>query len=295
MRMDIEFVTRDGVRLRGWHYRPTGGGPAPTVVMAHGFAAVKEMGLDDFAERFAARGLAVVVFDHRGFGASDGDPRQEIDPWLQIRDYSDAVTFAETLAETDPQRIGLWGTSFAGGHVLVVAAQDHRVRCVVSQVPLISGRESARRLVPAPVLLQVLDAHRADRHARMAGDEPAMLPVVSADPTAPSALPTPDSWAWFSARGEGTAFRNEVTLRTMEYAFGYEPGLLIGRISPCPMLMIVALADLVCPADLALEAYARAHEPKRLITIPGGHFDPYSGSGLEEAATAAADWFLLQL
>jgi fermentation-respiration switch protein FrsA (DUF1100 family) len=198
-------------------------------------------------------------------------------------------------AETDPQRIGLWGTSFAGGHVLVVAAQDHRVRCVVSQVPLISGRESARRLVPAPVLLQVLDAHRADRHARMAGDEPAMLPVVSADPTAPSALPTPDSWAWFSARGEGTAFRNEVTLRTMEYAFGYEPGLLIGRISPCPMLMIVALADLVCPADLALEAYARAHEPKRLITIPGGHFDPYSGSGLEEAATAAADWFLLQL
>ena len=79
--------------------------------MAHGFSAVKEMYLDRSAEVFAAAGLGALVFDNRNFGASDGEPaRQEIDPWQQVHDYRDAITFAETLAETDPARIGIWGS-----------------------------------------------------------------------------------------------------------------------------------------------------------------------------------------
>ena len=140
MRKDIEFKTQDGVTLRGWHYLPdTRVGRCPTIVMAHGYSAVKEMYLDRFAETFAAAGLAAIVFDNRNFGASDGTPRQEIDPHQQVSDYRDAITYAETLAETDASRIGIWGSSYSGGHVLVVAAIDRRVKCVVSQVPLISG------------------------------------------------------------------------------------------------------------------------------------------------------------
>ena len=98
MREDIEFKTEDGVTLRGWHYLPDKRqGPYPTIVMAHGFSAVKEMYLDRFAEAFAAAGLAALVFDNRNFGASDGRAGQEIDPWQQVRDYRDAITFAETL------------------------------------------------------------------------------------------------------------------------------------------------------------------------------------------------------
>jgi alpha-beta hydrolase superfamily lysophospholipase len=93
MRRDISFKTTDGTTLRGWHYRPDGARPYPTIVLAHGFSAVKEMYLDKYAEAFVKAGLASVVYDNRGFGESDGDPRQEIDPWLQIRDYSDAITF----------------------------------------------------------------------------------------------------------------------------------------------------------------------------------------------------------
>ena len=92
------------------------------------FSAVKEMYLDRFAEVFAAAGLSSVVFDNRNFGASEGEPRQEIDPWRQLRDYRDAITYAETLASTDPNRIGIWGSSYNGGHVLVVGAIDRRVR-----------------------------------------------------------------------------------------------------------------------------------------------------------------------
>src|SRR2546428_4979824 len=145
-RRDVEFDA-EGVTLRGWFY-PAEGASAPgaAVVMAHGFSAVKEMYLDSFAEVFAAAGLNVLVYDNRGFGASDGEPRQEIDPWAQVRDYRHAITYLNTLSEVDRERIGVWGSSYSGGHVLVVGAIDRRVRSVVSQVPLISGWHLVRRL-----------------------------------------------------------------------------------------------------------------------------------------------------
>ena len=88
MRQDIEFKTEDGITLRGWHHLPDNrSGKVPTIVMAYGFSAVKEMYLDRFAEAFANAGLGSIVFDNRNFGVSDGQPRQEIDPWQQVRDY----------------------------------------------------------------------------------------------------------------------------------------------------------------------------------------------------------------
>ena len=131
MRQDIAFKTSDGTTLRGWHYLPDGAGPFSTIVMAHGFSAVKEMYLDRYAEAFANAGFACVVYDNRNFGASDGEPRQEIDPWQQVRDYSDAITFAVGLSRTDASRIGVWGSSYSGAHVLVVArgqaGADHAI------------------------------------------------------------------------------------------------------------------------------------------------------------------------
>src|SRR5205814_7126096 len=137
-----EFRTEDNVVLRGWHYLPQSAGPKPTVVMCHGYSAVKEMDLDRFAEVFAEAGIGSVVFDNRNFGASDGEPRQEIDPWQQMRDYRHAITYAGTLPTVDASRLGLWGSSYSGGHALVVGAMDRRVRCVVAQVPLISGHRN---------------------------------------------------------------------------------------------------------------------------------------------------------
>src|SRR5881409_2554365 len=176
MRRDIAFKTEDGVTLRGWLYLPDRtAGQAATVVMAHGFSAVKEMYLDKFAEVFAAGGLGALVFDNRNFGASGGEPRQEIDPWEQVRDYRDAITFVEGLPETDADRIGIWGSSYSGGHVLVVGAIDRRVRCVVSQVPLVSGHRNARRLIRADFIAVVQGQFDSDRRARYAGKPAAMI------------------------------------------------------------------------------------------------------------------------
>jgi fermentation-respiration switch protein FrsA (DUF1100 family) len=296
MRKDIQFKTTDGTTLRGWHYQPEGSGKHPTIVLAHGFSAVKEMYLDKYAEAFAKEGFASVVYDNRNFGASDGESRQEIDPWLQVRDYSDAVTFALSLEQTEAARIGIWGSSYSGAHVLVVGATDRRVHCVVSQVPLTSGSQGFRRLVRADFIAPLQTQLRAERANRAAGGTLAMLPVVAQDPTTPSALPTADSYKWFSetAASRAPAWRNEVTLRTIEYGFGYEPGTYIGLISPTPLLLIVAVKDHLAVSDLAIAAYERALEPKRLVLLPGGHFDAYVDE-FDHSFGAARDWFRTHL
>ena len=297
MRTDVTFRTEDGLALAGWHVRPdTGPGPWPTIVMAHGFSAMKEMYLDAFAEVFAAAGLAALVFDHRNFGASDGEPRQEIDPWRQVADYRDAISFALTLPATDPARIGVWGTSYSGGHAIVLGAIDRRVRCVVAQVPLISGRRNGRRLVRADLISGLEALCAEDRLKRYRGEAPGMIPVVSADPAGPAVLPTPDSWQWFDQTGRtrAPAWRNEVTLRSVELFLAYEPGAYVEVVSPTPLLMVVALGDHLTVADEALAAYERALQPKRLVTLNGGHFDAYVAD-FATASAAARDWFATHL
>jgi uncharacterized protein len=295
-RRDIEFDA-EGVTLRGWFYPGEGvTGSAPAVIMAHGFSAVKEMYLDSFAEVFSAAGLGALVFDNRNFGASDGEPRQEIDPWAQVRDYRHAITYATTLPEVDPARIGIWGSSYSGGHTLVVGAIDRRVKAVVCQVPLVSGHDNLRALVRADFIAGFREMFDADRLARFQGKAPAMVPVVDEDPLAPSALPTPDSWSWFSETGmnRAPAWRNEVTLRSVEMFTEYEPVSYMPYISPTPLLLLVAVGDHLVPAELTIAAYEHAREPKKIIIMPGGHFDAYV-KGFEAASGPARDWFVQHL
>ena len=295
-RTDVEFDA-EGVTLRGWLYVPDGvSGSSPTIVMAHGFSAVKEMYLDRYGETFAAAGFNALVFDNRNFGASDGAPRQEIDPWAQVRDYRHAITYASTLPQVDPRRIGVWGSSYSGGHALVVGAIDRRVGCVVSQVPLVSGLGTIRSLVRSDFLAGLRAQFDADRAARYAGQPPAMAPVVAEDPLAPSALPTPDSWEWFikAAAERAPSWRNEVTVRTIEMVSEYEPATYIPNISPTPLLMIVASDDELVPSHLALAAYEDARQPKRLVIIRGGHFDAYV-DGFEQSSGPAVAWFVEHL
>ncbi|MFC5949625.1 alpha/beta hydrolase [Pseudonocardia lutea] len=295
-RRDVEFDA-EGVTLRGWFYPAEGAaGPAPTIVLSHGFSAVKEMYLDKYAELFSANGLNALVYDNRNFGDSDGTPRQEIDPWAQVRDFRHAITYATTLSETDATRIGVWGSSYSGGHVLVVAAIDRRVKAVVSQVPMVSGYDNVRALVRSDFLGGFRQQFDEDRLARFRGDPPAMVPVVAEDPLAPSALPTPDSWQWFTETGKTRApnWSNEVTLRTVEMLAEYNPVDYIWQISPTPLLLLPAQNDVLTPTHLAIAAFEKAREPKRLEILPGGHFDAYV-EGFEASSNPALAWFVQHL
>jgi fermentation-respiration switch protein FrsA (DUF1100 family) len=254
------------------------------------------MYLDRYAEVFSRAGLATLVFDNRNFGASDGEPRDEIDPWQQVCDYRHAITWVRRQPGINRERIGVWGSSYSGGHVLVLGAIDRRIRCVVAQVPLISGSRNLARLVRADMMAPLRTQFDADREARFTGAAPAMIPVVSSDPAGAAALPTADSWQWFTETGKTRApsWRNQVTLRTVEMLGEYEPGAYIGRVSPTPLMMVVAASDHLTVADEAFAAYNRALEPKRLVVLNGGHFDAYVKS-FEHSSIPARDWFVEHL
>ncbi|KAF2094345.1 alpha/beta-hydrolase [Rhizodiscina lignyota] len=294
-RKDIEFKTHDNVTLRGWLYTPSSGsGKAPCLVMAHGFSAVKEMDLDTFAEYFTSKlNLVCLVYDNRGFGSSDvkdGHPLYEINPNEQVSDYSDAITYAQTLPEVDADKIGVWGSSYSGGHVLVVGAIDRRVKIVLSQVPLVTGLGNFSALVRSDVRPQMDQMFMDDRLARFAHKDPVRIPVVDENPQAPSALPTSDSYQFFQAWGKKSPWKNDVTLKSMEMLRAYEPVAYIHRISPTPLLMTVERNDVLTPSQLALDAYSKALEPKQLQILPGGHFDAYSGPTFESNAGTQAEF-----
>ena len=107
MREDVAF-NANGTTLRGWFYTADApAAPCPTMIMAHGFPALKEMGLNRYAEVFAATGFGVLAYDNRNLGSSDGEPRDEIDPVAQMRDYRHAVTYAQSRTDVDNERIGM--------------------------------------------------------------------------------------------------------------------------------------------------------------------------------------------
>lgn len=289
-RQDVEFEAEGGVTLRGWLFVPDGPGPHPAITMAHGYAGVKEHGLEPFARAFADAGFVVLLHDHRNFGASGGEPRQDVDPWRQIADWRRAISYVESRSEVDAQRIGLWGTSYAGGHAIVLGATDRRLRCVVAQVPTISGYEQGLRRIPPDAVAALEAAFAEDERAQSRGEPPRYQTIVSADPAVPAAYREPEALEFYlQPIPEGT-WENTVTVRSTRAARMYEPGVWIRRVSPTPLLMVVALNDTITLADLALGAYERALEPKRLELIPGGHFAP-SISGFTQASRSACAWF----
>lgn len=293
-RKDVEFEADGGVTLRGWLFLPDTPGPHPAITMAHGYAGVKEHGLEPFAQAFAENGFAVLLHDHRSFGASDGLPRQDVDPWRQIADWRRAISYLESHPKVDADRIGLWGTSYAGGHAIVLGATDRRLRAVVAQVPTISGFEQGLRRVVPEAVGGLEAAFDEDERAQLRGEAPRSQAIVSADPAVPASYRTQEALDFYLQSKPDGAWDNQVTVRSTRAARMYEPGVWISRVSPTPLLMVVALNDTVTMADLALAAYERALEPKRLRTVPGGHFDPYTAQ-FDEASGAAVDWFREQL
>ncbi|EHK97599.1 putative Uncharacterized 31.7 kDa protein in traX-finO intergenic region [Glarea lozoyensis 74030] len=236
-RRDIEFKNGVGITLRGWLYTPDGVSPSeelPCLVMVHGFGAVKEMTLPTIADHFVSNlKLAVLVYDNRGYGASDageGQPRNEAIPYDQVSDFSDAITYAQSLSEVDSTRIGIWGSSFSGGHAITVAAGDRRVKAVISQVPFMHGWETVRRLIRADFMGGLEAAFEADRQARAAGQPGIMIPLIDPNPLAQSAIPLPDGHAFYDTWLKDLPhLENKVTARSMEVMRTYIPANVIDR------------------------------------------------------------------
>jgi pimeloyl-ACP methyl ester carboxylesterase len=266
----------------GWLYSPAVSPPepGPAVVLGHGLGAVREMRLDAYASRFATAGYTVLVFDYRHFGASGGQPRQLLDIDRQLADWAAAVGYVRTLPEVDADRVALWGSSFSGGHVLVVAARDPRVAAVISQCPFTHGLSSAmtlglRSLVKVGVLAM------RDQIAAVRGGVPVCVKLVGR-PGSAALMTAPDAEAgYLSLIPQDLPIQDEVTARVALRIPLRRPGRHAARLR-CPVLFCVCDADNITPAGPTLRYVARAPYGQ-IVRYPIGHFDIYLGGDFERA------------
>ena len=231
--------------------------------------------------------LGTLKYDNRNFGNSEGTPRLEVDPDAQIRDMKNAITFVQGLDAVDSEKIGLWGTSLSGGVVLAVAGTDKRVACIVTQVPFISGHHKALMANRPEQFEKLKKKYEADKYARLAGNPPAMIQVVTDNPEKPAIMKIPSAYSFFTSI---KFWENEVTLKSLENSGDFEPITYVKQISPTPILFIVAKNDTVNAADAALKAYSEALEPKKLVLIEGDHFAPYEEQ-FDISVNAACKWY----
>jgi uncharacterized protein len=283
-REDVEF-TSGSDRISAWLYRPEGSdiqGPVPLLVMAHGLGAVRTMRLDAYAERFSAAGYACLVFDYRNFGDSEGGPRQLLDIKMQLADWAAAVAYARTLSGVDSDRIGLWGTSFAGGHVIATAARVPGIAAVVSQCPFTDGVASIRAMNPVTSARVTALAVRDAVGARL-GRPPVLVPAAG-KPGEVALMTAPDAYpGYLRLVPEDVDLRNEVAARIALTVVTYRPGRLAAKVT-CPILFCVCEADSVAPAGPTLRYAAKAPrgEVKR---YPEGHFEIYVDDAFERVIT----------
>lgn len=265
-REDLVF-TAGGERCAAWMYRPEreASGVAPVVVMAHGLSGTRRDRLGPFAERFADAGIAALVFDHRGFGDSGGEP-DRFEPARQLQDWGAAISHARSLLGLDPDRVATFGSSMGGGNALAAAAGDRRVAAAISQVPFLDIVTQAHRSAPLVTARALLAAARGG-----------YLPAVGQphEPALINALGAEAGWRRVVALGEDSRWRDRVSARWL-LGRPFRPARHAAGLH-CPWLVCVGEADRVARPGPAIAAARRAPLGELHIYPGVDHFDVYDG------------------
>lgn len=281
---DIEF-TSNGVSCRAWlcppesdRLRNESGHPA--LVMAHGTSGVREQ-LKHYIPRFTEAGMYVLLFDYRHFGDSEGEPRQLLSIRRQLQDYAAALEYIRKEPGVDPDRVALWGSSLAGGHVVQVAVKDRRVAAVVSQAPAMDNRATVFRLLEYAGVGQLMKLTWfgiVDQVRGLFGLPPKLIPAGAA-PGEVGMMTTPDTLPGL-ARLETPGWRNELCARLSLFLMFHRPGLQANRL-PCPILISICDHDDLAVPSAAEATARRAGELATVKRYPIGHFEIYLGEWFE--------------
>ena len=284
MRSDVQFFS-EGSLIKGHLYAPdTDSHTAyPAVVLAHGFAGVKEMLLPAYAAYFAQNGIAALTFDYRGFGESEGT-RGRLVPHEQITDIRNAITFLASLGTVDAHRIGLWGTSYGGANAIVAAAKDPRVKVLAVQLTfgngerVIMGNKSDEEKAKLRESIDRIWTKAVTTNKQM------MLGVSRL-------LADEQSKAFYNAHVEQfDALKIKMPFLTMKETIEHCPKAVIGNVR-VPVIITVAGNDGVNPPVESHRLFELANDPKSLIEIEGAtHYEVYEGVHFQTAAGAQLSW-----
>ena len=259
---------------------------AAGIVLCQGYTGTKELFLPQLAQAFCEAGYPSLVFDYRGWGESEGD-RGYLFPSEQVEDIRNAMTFLGTQKMVDPERIGLYGTSFGGANVIAGAAVDQRAKCIVANLPIGNGKRwlrSLRRLWEWREFLQLIAEDRQNRVLSGKSRKMKAFDIVPLDPTIQEAMA--------AAIKDGFLQEDEITLESAEAIMAFSPEDMVAKISPRPILFIHAGADNLVSSEESQILYERAGEPKKLVIVPGvTHVDFYLGEAFGQVTSLSLDWF----
>lgn len=278
-RKDVTFYSQ-GTRCAAWLYQPETEQPWACVIMAHGFGATRVMRLDAYAERFAEAGFAVLVFDYRHFGDSDGEPRQLLDIQQELVDWTTAIVFTRSLDGIEADHIALWGTSFSGGHVIELVARDSRIAAVISQTPFTDGLTT---IIPQGIkgAMRLVGAGLRDLWHAIRQLPPHYVPAIG-KPGALAAITAPGSFEGYQAMlPTDYEASNRVAARVLLELTTYRPIKAASRVNT-PLLVCICDQDQVTSPRAALKT-AQAAPKGEVLHYNGDHFDIYVGELFEKA------------
>lgn len=269
--------------------RPPGVARPPVIIMAHGFGALRDWGLTPFADRFVQAGFAVVRFDYRGFGRSGGQPRRVVDGPAHVDDWVSVIDAVAARPDVDGSRLGIWGSSYSGGQVLVAASRRPQgVKAVSSQVPFVHGLSSALRYPlrhqPAAMWMAIRDALRSE------GEAPLYMPIISADGST-AALICDECVAGYSKLvPKGQEGENKVAARFLFSLPFFYPIDSAPKVQ-APTLVIAAAQDGLIPVQKVRDT-AKALPRGEYVELAGAHhFSPYSGPVFEQVVARQTAFF----
>ena len=293
--MQCESVSfySEGVRLAGDLYRPADAGPEDAragIVLCHGYTGVKSLYLPDNARVLTEAGYAVLTFDYKGWGASEG-PRTRLAPFSRVADVQAALTYLGTRPGVDPTHLGLYGTSYGGATAIWAAALDTRARCVVSVVGIGDGRRWMRSVRRPDEWHDLLEHAREDREQAVISGEsaPAERDEILLQDRASAALSA-------AQRANNPDAVTTVPTSFIDETLSFHADWVVDKIAPRPLLLITTEDDRLVPPEESRSLYDHAGEPKKLIVLKGyGHYDVYAEPAFGEVMAATLAWYRAHL
>jgi uncharacterized protein len=298
-RMEKTFVSQ-GEKLKAWLYLPAGVSKPPIVVMAHGFGGQRWMRLPAYAEQFARMGMAVFIFDYRGFNDSEGEPRNYINPARHLQDWDAAIGYVKRMDTVDAKRMALWGTSFSGGHVIIEAAKHPEIRAIVSQVPFTDGISTMWYYIKTDPMFAIKGTYHGladvftslftkNRHnVRIAGRPGESFAMMS----------KPDSMSGLikllGTVDEKDFEKDNFCPGNIVFTLGlYRPITRAEQVAS-PALVIGAETDTLFPPT-GPKKMADRMKKATYISLPMNHFDPYVGEPFKKLVKVMGDFLKTNL
>lgn len=273
------YFYSEGLKIEGILIDPDNSVRKPAILVCQGFGGVKETTALPVCEYLAGKGYATLCIDYRYFGGSEGQ-RGRIIPLHQVEDIRNAMTFLQRQPGVDPEKIGLYGSSYGGSNVIYTAAVDERVKCVVATVPVTNSAEWMRHMRRNWEWVRLLEEVAENRVQRVLTGQTRYVDrshIMISDP---------DTYEFVK-----NAPPVEITLESVEHIIQYKPEEVIHQIEPRPLQIIYAEKDILINPEQPKRAYELAGEPKRLSVLKGvTHFDVY-GVAFNETMDLTCEWF----